>query len=389
MKSFKLAFCAVLCSLGGGVTPLASAQYYVWDLGTLPGSGMSFTTGINDNGQVVGWSNFGGRTEAFIYSGGVMSSLGTLGTGSSYIGSSYAADINNAGQVVGWSDWASSNGTVYYRAFMYEGSMMQNLGILPGASDSVASGINNSGQVVGRSYSGVNNVFLYSGGAMTALGISSSPVVKINDAGQVLGNKRAGENPFIFSGGVTIDIGSLGGLHTWANAINNNGDVVGASDLSGTTTEAHPFFYSYSTGTMQDLGLLAAASQSWAEGLNDLGQVVGRSFMGNGGWHAFLYSEGLMQDLNSLVDPDYGWVIQAATDINEYGQIAAYGYNSIFGGSHALLLDTVPDPNAPPPPCASCGPPPTPVPEPSTYAMLLAGLGLLGFIARRRNQQAA
>ena len=30
----------------------------------------------------------------------------------------------------------------------------------------------------------------------------------------------------------------------------------------------------------------------------------------------------------------------------------------------------------------------TAVPEPETYAMLLAGLGLMGFVARRRNQQA-
>jgi hypothetical protein len=30
-----------------------------------------------------------------------------------------------------------------------------------------------------------------------------------------------------------------------------------------------------------------------------------------------------------------------------------------------------------------------PVPEPGTYAMLLAGLGVLGFVAHRRKQQAA
>lgn len=35
---------------------------------------------------------------------------------------------------------------------------------------------------------------------------------------------------------------------------------------------------------------------------------------------------------------------------------------------------------------ATASPPPPPVPEPETYAMLLAGLGLLGFTARRRKQ---
>jgi len=37
---------------------------------------------------------------------------------------------------------------------------------------------------------------------------------------------------------------------------------------------------------------------------------------------------------------------------------------------------------------ASAGGPPTSVPEPETYAMLLAGLGMMGFVARRRKQRA-
>ena len=37
----------------------------------------------------------------------------------------------------------------------------------------------------------------------------------------------------------------------------------------------------------------------------------------------------------------------------------------------------------------SAGGPPTAVPEPETYAMLLAGLGMMGFVARRRKQKAA
>jgi hypothetical protein len=35
----------------------------------------------------------------------------------------------------------------------------------------------------------------------------------------------------------------------------------------------------------------------------------------------------------------------------------------------------------------SAGGPPTAVPEPETYAMLLAGLGMMGFIARRRKNK--
>ena len=72
-------------------------------------------------------------------------------------------------------------------------------------------------------------------------------------------------------------------------------------------------------------------------------------------------------DLNDLLDTETlsaGWVLVEATGINNNGQIVGDAYNAISGKEHAFLL--------------------TPVPEPETYAMLLAGLGFIVAIVRRR-----
>ena len=47
------------------------------------------------------------------------------------------------------------------------------------------------------------------------------------------------------------------------------------------------------------------------------------------------------------------------------------GGGGSFNGSVALTATPI-------------APPPLPIPEPETYAMMLAGLGALGFLARRR-----
>ena len=62
-----------------------------------------------------------------------------------------------------------------------------------------------------------------------------------------------------------------------------------------------------------------------------------------------------MVDLNTLIDPLSGWELSAATAINDAGQITGYGV--IGGQNHAFLL--------------------TPVPEPTTLALLALGLPLL------------
>ena len=53
--------------------------------------------------------------------------------------------------------------------------------------------------------------------------------------------------------------------------------------------------------TVTDRGTLGGTG-SWAKGINNRGQVVGSSYPCGppGGYHAFLYSGGLMQDLGTL-----------------------------------------------------------------------------------------
>ena len=89
------------------------------------------------------------------------------------------------------------------------------------------------------------------------------------------------------------------------------------------------------TYTVKDLGTLPGGSNSYAFGINDSGQVVGRSDTSSRYAHAFLYSNGQMQDLNSLIPVGSGWILREAWGINTSGQIVGWGV--INGHSRAFL----------------------------------------------------
>ncbi len=109
-----------------------AVTYTVTDLGSLTGAnGTSYASGINDSGQVVGSSFLAElpvTQHAFLYSGEVMTDLGTLTHGGNAGFTSYAQDINNSGQVVGGSSFDG----ITYEAFLYSGGVMTDLGILGG-----------------------------------------------------------------------------------------------------------------------------------------------------------------------------------------------------------------------------------------------------------------
>jgi probable HAF family extracellular repeat protein len=252
---------------------------------------------------------------------------------------------------------------------------MQNLSTLLGGVECTASCISNSGQVAGWAYTSPQSAFLYSGGSMQDLGTlpggSYSVANGVNNGGQVAGNATTSSgdtHAFLYSGGTMTDIGTLGGTDSEANGINNSGQVVGWARTSGNAA-AHAFLYNGGASpVLLDLGTLPGGFNSEAFGINNSGQVVGFVYMTDlgsaGAQDAFLYSDGLMQDLNSLIPLNSGWTLEDATGINDSGQICGYGINS-SGQGDAFLL--------------------TPTPEPSTFALLTAGaIGLIGYGLRRR-----
>ncbi|HZT41867.1 MAG TPA: hypothetical protein VFA07_06740 [Chthonomonadaceae bacterium] len=381
-----LAGCGGNSHWNGGNSPDLTRHYKITDLGVLSQSsaskrvtrdpngsppglidlGNSALTGlvgmrpvrINAAGQVVGTigstasGQIGAPVQGYVYSGGNITPIGTLG------GSDSAARaINSSGSIVGA---AAISGTNELHAVLDSNGQMTDLGTL-GGTFSVATAINSIGQITG--YADVptdsNNpmhivpihVFMYQGKLTdlgTLSGYSQSEPNDINGSGQIVGTatRLPGDTGsqnlagFISSNGTLQDLGSLGGPWTNANAINNAGQVVGLSatgplDGQNPTGQLHP--YLWQNGKMTDLGTLGG-NHGIALGINNVGQIVGGSTTVPNSFydHAFLWQNGLMVDLNTLIPGSSGWLLYAATDINDSGQIVGMG--DINGQIHGFLL---------------------------------------------------
>lgn len=325
-----------VATLGFMLTGTALAYYEIIDLGTLGGT-ESVAFGVNDSGEVVGYSFLAtsGVMHAFLYSGGTMIDLGTLGGMRSG-----ATDINNSGDVVGSSE-ATPGGLQH--AFRYSAGVMTD--ISSAYSYGAASAINDSGKIVGTLLSGsAFRPFIYNNGSMQILGTfggRSGEAYGINSSGQVVGQADTsdisgytGYHAYLYSGGVMTDIHATPAnqIFNTANDINDSGTVVGFHWGTSGSSSTPQLAFTYSGGVLMDIGVLPGGTDSVAKAINNNGDIVGRS-KGVG----FLYSNGTMTDLNSLLAPGSGWVIRDAQDINQYGQIVGYG--SVNGEQHAYLLN--------------------------------------------------
>jgi probable HAF family extracellular repeat protein len=329
----------------------ADTPYVVEDLGALPGDSSSVAWGINQAGDVVGWSTGPAGTRAFVYTdAGGMVALPGLADRPRAI----ARDINDEGVVVGS---ANAGSTDIGHAVMWTDGLARDLGTLGGGSFSEAQAVNNAGQVVGWSFTDGGNgltgvhAFLYTdGGGLLDLtpARDNGYAYDINDAGQVTGYMTAfgGYHAFLWDGG-EIDLGVLPQFaHSFGAAVNASGQVAG--NVTSASGDTERLFRSMD-GALQDLG--GEGEHNAAFGINASGTVVG--MRGQSGKRAVIYTDADgLRDLDTLIDPSLGWVLLAAHDINDAGQIVGYAFSNVTEQTHAVRLQPttpVPPPGLPPP----------------------------------------
>lgn len=354
--------CRALLALSMFAAPLSAAADPIYSATFLPPSFRA--EGINHAGQVVGTAGGG----AAIWSGpGALVSLGAQLPGSEGLA------INAHGAIAGrYGD----------HAFVWADGVATPIAT---ADRSWATGINDAGQVTGTAASadlgGPRTIFLYTGGTLSYFepgfpASGESQAAAINNAGVIAGTRRSGgdwsdpdRNAVSYANGAWRNYGTLGGAISEAEDINDAGALAGWSTSSGESTEL-AFLFTPERG-LTGLGSLGGTS-SRAFGLNNLGWVVGMSDTSAAegfDYHAFLYRDGAIADLNSLVTPLNGWRLVSALDINDGGQVLAEACRG--GDCRAVRLDLIPA-----------------VPEASGRILLPLGLGLLGLAALRRGRRA-
>ena len=303
--------------------------YVLTDLGTgLPGSPGLVPAAINNQGMVVGEASVGilgqlpscspstcGPPEGWIFNKGTLSELAPL-SGDSY---TFADDINSAGMVVG----GSAPYSTYFpeKAVLWgtDGSPIDlGTGFLGSQSAAEATAINDSREIVGVSYDPYTGDEIPTGFHLD--GKTTAPCGKtteampwaINNAGLLIGTS------FLGSGGeaaiecpplVTI-VGPPPSNPSWVNygfGINDKGQAVGRLAI-GPGPEFHPFLYY--KGKTTDLGTLfpgSSSSVAFAFSINQSGVIVGWSAAASGSppvqAEAFVYADGRMVDLNTLLPP--------------------------------------------------------------------------------------
>jgi probable HAF family extracellular repeat protein len=231
-----------------------------------------------------------------------------------------AMAISNRGEVAGFAENSTPDPgcpapqVLHFKPVVWEKGVIHKLPTFGGDPDGVAQEINDNGEVVGGSgtCATFNTIYLYNLVPVHALLWEKGKATDLSNLGGTTG--QAGGN-------IALDI-------------NNQGQVVGNSDLPGDTT-FHAFLWTRRTG-MQDLGTLSGDVASLSISINDAGSVVGASLDANFNLRAFLWEKSVMTDLNTLIVGNSPLYLLSGCSINSRGEITGLGLTST-GEIHTYL----------------------------------------------------
>jgi len=321
---FLLAACLSLL-----LTPTARAQHaFLWDktngmqyLGSLGGN--SYATGINDSGQISGYSYLADNVTYHPFIWTSTTGMVDLGTPAGTI-SAFAGGINSSGHIAGSAEYANGNRVAFFWSsstgfvtigvpspynyayaindrdevtgqylfgttgdgFLWSSRRgLQDIGTIPGGTYTSGAAINNRHHIAGSAdnSSGDRVGFLWdkTNGARE---VASSPLgafcTGLNDRDEIVGDSfapRATYAAFYVSPeGDMTTLKSLAGFSTTAHAISQRGIIAGGS-IPLTSGLQHAVIWKKAQSLPQDLGTFPGGITSVANALNNLGQVVGSS----------------------------------------------------------------------------------------------------------------
>jgi len=332
MATLAPALVLALGLLAGAAHADRAKQWTVVQL-TADSTGGGLARDVNNHGDVVGHTfvqtgplPFGFTPHAFLWRNGARQDIGSPAGKSSV-----ALSINDRGTIVGQVDG---------HGFMWKDGQASSLGF---AGSAVA--VNKRDEIVGTYWtggaigSGQERAFLMRDGVLFDLPTlnngAGNAANDINDDGTVTGFSTipftSNEHAVVWRGLALRDLGTLGGLESFGNRINNHGVVVGTSqDASGGRFMAR---WNANGGPPEKL-----AASFVPAGINDHGAIVGND-VGSG--MPFLFEDGAVTNLLELPAMKAGgWTAFAPMAINDHGWIvgSAFKPGTAFFGTALLLV---------------------------------------------------
>ena len=308
------------------------ASYQIQKIGLLPGGTFSIANDINNLGEVAGSADapfeFNGqqfKEQAVFFSSSTgLQSINTPSPTENSFG--LGLGINDLSQVVGYIVQVGN------QLGPYIWSAMTGVKILDFRGDCTAGAINQTEEIVGSQqplnypevacvWDGPQQTFRF---LEPWTGPDLSEATDVNDNGVIVGWKEPAGGVaaafIVYPGGAPQPIGPFEDPVSYAYGIGNAGHVVGATENNGVS---RAFVWTQATGTAY-LDTPDGTSSS-ANGVNSTGSIVGTMTLPDGTARAFLYENGIMTDLNTILPVGKHWQLQNAVAINDHGQIAGNG----------------------------------------------------------------